>query len=169
MAKTQLANDFRAQLATWHSIDGRVDGFVRNLQCGCGRIHKRQYASNLHRRVARFQVVDDLIPQGSSRLQAARHARGDLTSMGARMGRVGTLAACHRRAPRATTPLRSRPAVSTEFARQRRGRTMQPHGNRCWLDAHLQLCLDHRPFFKTQLRIDVSLATFSPINVALGF
>jgi hypothetical protein len=46
---------------------------------------------------------------------------------------------------------------------------MQPHGNRCWFDAHLQLCVDHRPFFKTHLPIDVSQATFSPKNAALGF
>ena len=37
MAKTQPANDFRAQRATRHSVDGRVDGFVGNLQCGCVR------------------------------------------------------------------------------------------------------------------------------------
>ena len=133
------------------------------------QIHKCQYASNLLRRVARFQVVDDLIPQGRSWPQAARHARGDRTGMGARMGRVGTVAACHRRAPRATTRLRSRPAVSTEFARQRRSRTMQPHGNRCWLEAHLQLCVDHRPFLKAQLRIEVSHAPFSPKNLHLVF
>ena len=136
MAKTQPANDFRTQCATRHSVDGRVDGFVGNLQCGCVRIHKCQYASNLLRRVARFQVVDDLIPQGSSWSQVARHARGHRTGMGARMGRVGPVAACLWRAPRATTRLRSSPAVSTEFARQRRSRTMQPHGNRCWLEAH---------------------------------
>ena len=32
MAKTQPANDLRAQLATRYSVDGRVDGFVGNLQ-----------------------------------------------------------------------------------------------------------------------------------------
>jgi hypothetical protein len=44
-----------------------------------------------------------------------------------------------------------------------------PHGNRHRFDAHLQLRVDHRPFFMAQLRVDVSHATFSPKNVALGF
>jgi|GEM_PF-3412975 hypothetical protein len=61
------------------------------------------------------------------------------------------------------------PAVSVEFARKCRCRTIQPQGNRCRFDAQLQLHLDHRSFFKTQLLVCFSHATLSPENVALGF
>jgi hypothetical protein len=48
------------------------------------------------------------------------------------------VSACHRRSARAATRRRASPAVSTEFARPRRGRTIQPHGHRRRLDAPLQ-------------------------------
>jgi hypothetical protein len=41
-------------------------------------------------------------------------------------------------------------------------------GNRRWRDPILQLHLDLRSLFKTQLLVDFSHATLSPENVALG-
>jgi hypothetical protein len=37
------------------------------------------------------------------------------------------------------------------------------------VDSYLQLRLDHRSLFNTQLTVAFSHATFSPTNVALGF
>ena len=48
-------------------------------------------------------------------------------------------------------------AVSTKFARQRRWRIDSPPRRSRKRDAPLQLCVDHRPLFKTQLRIDVPM------------
>ena len=45
---------------------------------------------------------------------------------------------------------------------------MQPHGHRRRLEPPLQLYVTHGAFFETQRRIDISPATFSPKNVALG-
>jgi hypothetical protein len=85
------------------------------------------------------------------------------------MGRFGTIAAGHRRSSGAAIGLRANPAVPAEFAGQRGGRTIQPHGDGRRFDAHLQLRLDHRSLFNTQLLVDFSHATFSPRNVALGY
>lgn len=79
------------------------------------------------------------------------------------------VAACHRRLARAATRRWASPTISTEFARQRRDRTIQFHGNRHRVDGPLQLRVDHGSFFKTQLCVDVSRATFSPKADALGF
>jgi hypothetical protein len=169
MAEAQPATDLRAQGATRHGADGGVEGFVRHLQRGRVGMPTRQYATNLLRRVAGLQVAGDLIPQRGSWSQAARNARCDHAGLGARRGRVGPVAAGHRRSFRAATRRRASPAVSTEFARPRRGRTIQPPGTRRRVEAPLPLPVDHRPFFKTPLRVEVSPATCSPKNVALGF
>ena len=168
MAEAQPADHVRPPCAPWHGVECGVDGFVRHLQRGRIRMHNRQGTSNRLRRVAGLQVAGDLLPPRGSWLQAAPNARGDRAGLGAHRGRVGPVAACHRSPSRAATRLRSSPAVSMEFARQRRGRTIQPHGTRHRFDAPLQLRVEHRPFFKAQLRVDCSPATFSPQHVALG-
>jgi len=115
MAEVPPADHVHRQFATWHGVEGGVDGFVRPLQRGRVGMHKRQCPSNLLRRVAGLQVAGDLVPQRGSWSQAGCNARCDHAGMGARPGRVGTVAACHRRSFRAATRRRSRPAVSTEF------------------------------------------------------
>jgi len=116
-------------------------------------MHKRQYATNVLRRVARLQVAGNMSPQSGSSLQPARNARCDRAGMGARMARDASLDESSRlNGVRETA---SRPNDST-------------HGNRRRVDALLQFRVRHDPFFKTQLRVDVSRATFSPQNVARG-
>ena len=107
MAEAQPANHLRAQLTTRHGVDRGVDGFMRNLQRRRFGMHKRQCASNLLRRIARFQLVQDMAPQGSSWPHAALNTWRDSADMGALMGGISTVAACQRRSPRAARHLRS--------------------------------------------------------------
>ena len=64
MTEAQPANHLRAQLASLHRIDRRVDGFVGSLQGRGIGMHSRQCASNLLRRVSREE---------SSPLRFAQH------------------------------------------------------------------------------------------------
>ena len=166
--EAQPADHVRPQGATGHGVDSGVDCFVRHLQRGRTRMHNRQGTRNLFGRVAGFQVAGDLVPQRGAGSQAAHHTRGDRTGVGARLGHRGTVATSDWRSSGGAARRRASPAVATEFARQRRGRTIQPDGNRRRREAHLQLRVKHRPFVKTQLRIDSSPTTYSPKYVARG-
>ena len=168
MAKAQPANHFRAQRATRHGVDRSVDGFVRNPQRRRVGMHKCQCASNLLRRVARFEVPQDRVPQGGSGSQAAHHTRLDRAGTGTSIGSFGAVSACHWRPSRATWRLRSSPAVTTQLPGNARRRAVQTRRNRRRPYAPFQLRLDHRPLFNTQLLVDYSHATLSPNNVALG-
>ena len=92
-----IANDFRTQFASRQGVDRCVDGFVRNLQCGCPGMHKRQCASDLFGRVARFQIMHNMTPQGGSRLQTAFNARGERADLSTPLGKFSMITACHRR------------------------------------------------------------------------
>ena len=133
MAEAQPAEHVRRQCATWHGVEGGIGSFVRRLQRRPVGMHKRQCPSNPLRRVAGLQVAGDLIPQRGSWSQAARNARCDRAGMGARPGRVGTVAACHRRSSRAAMRLRSRPAVSTEFGDRVEAERFNPLAIAVWL------------------------------------
>ena len=89
--------------------------------------------------------------------------------IGAISGSGGPVAFRHQRASRTAARFRASPAVPAGLARKRGCRTIQPQGDRRGFDSHLQLRLDHRSLFNTQLSVAVSLATLSPRNVALGF
>ncbi len=169
MPKTQPANYFRAQLTAWHRVNGGVDGFVRNLQGWRIRMHKRQCASNLLRRVPGFQVVADALPQRCARSEPTLNSWFSRAGMGTLMRSFVAIPASHQRTPLLSSSFRLNPTVSTQLTRKCRSRTTQPHCDGCRLDSHLQLRLDHRPFFYTQLLVHSSHATFSPDNVALGF
>jgi len=92
MTEAQPADDLRTQLAARHGVDGGVDGFVRNSHRRMVRMHGGQCASNLLGRVARLQLVRDVIPQRVSRLQAAKSARLNRTRVSASMRNVTPVA-----------------------------------------------------------------------------
>jgi len=168
VSESQPTDDFLAQLTSRHGVDRGIDGFMRHLQCGHIWMHDGQCARNLLGRIAFSQTPHNTLPQRSSWLQPTFNARHDRADTGPLMGDFGTLATRHRWTPGTATRPQAHPTVSMKFTRNRRCRTTQSQGNCRWLDPHLQLCLNHRSLFNTQLLVDFSHATLSPKNVALG-
>ena len=129
-------------------------------------MHQRQCPRNLLGRVICLQVAGALVTQGGGP-KAVCDARP--YRPGRHLGRIDTVGACHRKTSSTTMPGQANLAVSTKLRDSIDGEPIQPHGDRRKLDALPQLCMDHRPLFKTQLRIDVPMQHDLPKLLHLAF
>jgi len=113
VGETQLGDEFVAQLAPWHGVDGAVDRFVRDVQSRIIRVHPAQSARNLLRRPALGHQRANPVEQHRTALQLDRSAPPARQRRA--LGTGGIVALAHR--------------VPRHFARHCGGRPIESSGN----------------------------------------